>query len=221
MEQADLFDSLSFRYQQPKTPKNDFLSRYSIVLRFDQILILSIVFLVAFALVFSFGVERGKKGSVAEVVALQAKYQKAMEELGSKAFEPLGAPKEEKPQSVISESLEMVSQAPSTEVISIRTSEPEESVTPKEAAQEVAEPKGVIKGKYTIQMVTYKTEKAAHRLIDKLTEIGHKTFLIPSGKYIQVCLEAFESKQSASKAMKRFKVEGLIPADAYVRTFPS
>jgi cell division protein FtsN len=98
----------------------------------------------------------------------------------------------------------------------------DESV-PKEVPITVAElPKPVAKvvkpdGKYTIQHVTYITQSAADREIQKLAQKGYSSFVIPSGKHLQVCIAAFQSRQDASQLLQQLRSQGLVSGDAYVR----
>ena len=72
-------------------------------------------------------------------------------------------------------------------------------------------------GKFTIQHVTYITRSAADREIQKLAQRGYSSFVIPSGKHLQVCIAAFQSRQDASLLLKQLRAQGLVSGDAYVR----
>jgi hypothetical protein len=61
---------------------------------------------------------------------------------------------------------------------------------------------------FTIQLVTYKNEKLARREADNLTAKGHRVFVIPSGKYFQVCIEIFEEKAQASRKLSELQADG-------------
>ena len=76
--------SISDSFSQPKT---SFLDRYRLSLRLDQMLVLMIGLLVVYILVFSFGVETGKRYSVSELRAERAKRERVTEELSRKIFE--------------------------------------------------------------------------------------------------------------------------------------
>ena len=84
-------------------------------------------------------------------------------------------------------------------------------------APPIEEPKPV--GKFTIQVVTVTSQAIAERELKKFTAKGHKGFVIPSGKYLQICVDGFESKDKASQRMKQLKTSGIVPQDAYVRAF--
>jgi cell division septation protein DedD len=72
-------------------------------------------------------------------------------------------------------------------------------------------------GKFTIQHVTYITQSAADREIQKLAQRGYNAFVIPSGKHLQVCIAAFQARPEASKILKQLRAQGLVSGDAYVR----
>jgi len=70
--------------------------------------------------------------------------------------------------------------------------------------------------KWTIQLVTYTSEKYAKNEMDRLRENGYKPFLIPSGKYQQICTNRFSTKEEANKLLEVFK-SGSRYRDAFVR----
>jgi SPOR domain len=171
------------------------LEKTFITLRLDQTIGLALVLLVIYVLSFSWGVENGKKSS--EIQGVRPVPAEVLSPGDSQAV------------------VASVSKAPLSAVI-------EQSV-PTEVPVTVAElPKPVAKvvkpdGKYTIQHVTYITQAAADREIQKLAQKGYKAFVIPSGKHLQVCIEAFMMRQDASKVLKQLRAQGLASSDAYVR----
>lgn len=72
---------------------------------------------------------------------------------------------------------------------------------------------------FTIQLVTYRSETQAKREIEKLTQKGHEAFVIPSGKFFQVCVDRFEGKDQAFRKLLVLRTEGYhqIYHGAYVR----
>jgi len=196
--QTELFDLPSPRTlsEDSTVPKASFLEKTFITLRLDQAIGLTLVLLVIYVLTFSWGVEKGKKSS-----------------RESQGIRPV--------------STEVVSTEPARTVVASVAKTPsvammEESV-PMEVPITVAElPKPVAKvvkpdGKYTIQHVTYITQSAADREIQKLAQKGYSSFVIPSGKHLQVCIAAFQSRQDASQILKQLRGQGLVSGDAYVR----
>lgn len=203
--QTDLFGTQSLT--NPTAPKTDFLQRYRFSLRLDQAVVMLIVLLVVYVLVFSFGVEKGKRFAMAELKAERAKRQKMMEEFQAKFFleahpEPLPAV----PAGLLPVSATTASGQPAEN----------------EAASEVrvlsaTGADSVPKGKYTIQIITFKSKQAAEKEIKRLAGIGQQGFILPKGKYLHVCIAAFNSAKKASEVLGELKANGLVPKDAYVR----
>jgi cell division septation protein DedD len=196
--QTELFDlpipqTLS---EDSTVPKTSYLEKTFITLRLDQTIGLTLVLLVIYVLTFSWGVEKGKNPS--------------REKQGGGPVPAAVLSSEASPSAVAS-----VVQAPAVVMI-------DESV-PKEVPITVSElPKPVAKvlkpeGKFTIQHVTYINQSAADREIQKLAQRGYSSFVIPSGKHLQVCIAAFQSRQDASKILKQLRTQGLVSGDAYVR----
>lgn len=213
--QGDLFhlpvNSSVKSFSEPRT--ESFLESYRITLRLDQLVMMLILTLVIFAVVFSMGVEKGKRSMPvypslsAKMAASSAKVQKA----------PAPAP--------LTVAATPVSQTPllpqTIEIKEDTGAKPESLVVTEITA---AEPETPVlarpTGKYTIQLVTYKSEEQAQKQIDKLSSKGYHGFTIPSGSYHQVCVNAFETRQTAQALLKTLQSEKLAPSDAYVRAMP-
>ena len=196
--QTELFDLPSPKTlsEEPAVSKTSFLEKSFITLRLDQMIGLTLVLLVFFVLTFSWGVEKGKRSShESQVIRSVSAALPASEPL-----EPAAPPA-----------------AKAASVTSVEVS------VPKEVPITVAElPKPVAKvtkpdGKYTIQHATYITQTAADREIQKLAKMGYSSFVIPSGKHLQVCIAAFQSREDASKLLKKLRTQSLVSGDAYVR----
>ncbi len=198
--QTELFDLPTPRTlsEAPVVSQSSFLEKKFMTLRLDQTIGLTLALLVFYVLAFSWGVEKGK-GLLHESQVVSAA--------------PVTAPA-----SVAS----VYGDGPAVTVKSSSVILRDESV-PKEVAITVAElPKPVAKvtrpdGKFTIQHATYITQTAADREIQKLAQRGYNSFVIPSGKHLQVCIAAFQSRQDASKILKQLRSQSLVSGDAYVR----
>lgn len=196
--QTELFDLPSPRTlnEDSAVSKASFLEKNFITLRLDQTLGLTLVLLVFYVLTFSWGVEKGKRASHESQVIRQV---------------TVAVPSQEVSQAV-----------PAADVKTFSATLNDEAV-PKEVPITVAElPKPVAKvakpdGKYTIQHVTYITRSAADREIQKLAKKGYSSFVIPSGKHLQVCIAAFQTQQDASQLLKQLRAQNLVSGDAYVR----
>ncbi len=184
--------------------KNSFLNRTRLSLRLDQMLALMIGLLLIYVFVFSFGVETGKRYSTAELRAERAKRELVTEELSRKLTES-----QQSADDPAKSSTHTAAQGSTTPAISMPSIK--EAVAP--AKQESGKPAG----RYTIQTITVASKNTAEREIQKLAGMGHKAFVIPGGKKLQICVDGFESQKEASRTMKQLKNQGLIPADAYVR----
>ena len=197
--QTELFDLPTPRTLTENTAdtKVSCLEKTFITLRLDQTIGLALVLLVIYVLTFSWGVEKGKRAS---------HESPAVRPASAEVLSPVVAPAVV---ATVSRNL------PAESVI---------SVVPQEVPIPVAElPKPVAKvaprpdGKFTIQHVTYMTQSAAEREIQKLAQKGYSSFVIPSGKHLQVCIAAFQSRQDATKILKQLRTQGLVSGDAYVR----
>ena len=51
-------------------------------------------------------------------------------------------------------------------------------------------------GNWTIQIITYVNYTYANEEVRKLSDMGYESFIIPSGKYLQVCVGKFETTKS-------------------------
>jgi cell division protein FtsN len=191
--QTELFDLPVPRTlcEEPVVSRSSFLEKKFVTLRLDQTIGLTLALLVFYVLAFSWGVEKGKQTTHESQVITPASV--------STVF-PVTTPAV-KPSAVIFR---------------------DESV-PKEVPITVAElPQPVAKvtrpdGKFTIQHVTYITQSAADREIQKLAQKGYNSFVIPSGKHLQVCIASFQSRQEAGKILKQLRSQNLVSGDAYVR----
>ncbi len=196
--QTELFDMPIPRTlsEDSPAPKTSFLEKNFITLRLDHSIGLTLVLLVIYVLTFSWGVEKGKKSSPESQVIRSVSS---------------GGLSQEASQAVVA------SAAKTSAVVMTDESVPREvpisvAELPKPVAN-VAKPDG----KFTIQHVTYITQSAADREIQKLAQRGYSSFVIPSGKHLQVCIASFKSRQEASQLLKQLRSQGLVSGDAYVR----
>ncbi len=88
-------------------------------------------------------------------------------------------------------------------------SQPSGSVLPAPAA-----PAETKKPRFTIQVVTYKSQKLANAEVETLKKKGHEAFVIPSGEYFQVCIDRFEDRKLAMKKLVQLRLNG------YHKTYP-
>lgn len=211
MVQGDLFQipQKSMKDAHDGTPSpTAFLERYRISLRLDQCLILAIIFMVLYVWTFSLGVERGRRWIAADLRQIPETIHPQQETRfphGMTAKENLPAFPEVADRTAASE-VTTVTDAGNVTVSA--------SVQDRRLGEQPP-------GKYTIQIVTYLTQEAANRKIKDLKTRGYEGFIIPSGKFFQICVNGFESRQNASLLLKDLQGRGIAPKDAYVRPIPS
>lgn len=231
--QRDLFDAGITELPRPRYGISG-LQNIRIQLRFDQILVGVIGLLVFYVLIFSFGVENGKKYAFEELKAERVKREQLMSEFREKLLERSEAPIAEAP--VISSPNPEGGRPASFSQPAGAGSAPKSSSSIAAAAQnsqvlpEADSKKTVLAvnavnskypaGKYTIQSVTFNSLAMADKELLKLKKKGHEGFVIPSGSFYQVCVKAFETKKIASAVLKKLQADGIIGHDAYVRPIP-
>lgn len=224
--QQDLFDSTNLKNLNLNR-RNSLMDLQSIRLniRLDHAVAGIIGLLIFSVLIFSFGVEKGKKFAIGELQAEREKREQVMQEFRQKLIEVSMLQQEirsaqsgEAGPNMISESsvepgdVESA-QEPSSESTTIRTApEPLES-------QQNSENKYPA-GKYTIQVVTYNSKPGIDGKLSKLRDRGYEAFIVPSGKFYLLCVNGFESRQDGVSMLKKLQSEKLVPKDAYVRPMP-
>ena len=203
--QGDLFGPTPIQTASlQNTSKLAFLEKRQISIRMDQALAGMIALLVIYVLIFSFGVEKGKRLGMAELKAERAKNQRMVHELSEKLFSNTGVPASALPQPAVIASLKETK-----EVVPSKSDETQ-------AVSSAAAPAG----KFTIQHVTYHSKQAAEREMKRLAEKGYQSFVIPKGRFWQVCINGFDSRKQATELLSSLKAQKIVAADAYVRAIP-
>ena len=174
----------------------NWLDRFQVTVRVDHLFILGISALVFYVLVFSFGVEKGKRFALDELRAEKQKREQISQELATLKLTP-------RP---VETGLEVRK--------TVEPAFPQSTVAESKEESVAFSPDS---GKFTIQLVTYKSRAQAEQQIERLTSLGYKSFFIQSGKFYQVCVEAFETNQEAVSRLARLQQEGFAPSDAYIR----
>jgi len=205
--QQDLFDSgFISSSSSMRLRKTDFLGRFRVSLRLDQVLMGLIVMLFFCVVIFSFGVEKGKRDAKEEIAAERAKRGNILQAFRVKRF--IGV-------DPILEASQIRSTPQKMQEVVHRRAEALQA-----KVLETTEAPKPISGNYTIQMITYVTESAANRQLHALSKRGYQGFVIPSGKYLQICVNSFDSRQKAAQTLISLRNLGIVPQDAYVRTIP-
>ena len=201
--QKDLFGAATVPpFPKPYEQKNDFLHRFRLQLRMDQTIMGVLLLLVVYVLVFSFGVESGKRYAMAEIKAERAMRERMARELGEKIFA------NSHPQEMTAPSS---SATPVVPLGSVETSAPA-------AAQLKTTISASVSGKYMIQTVTYTSKAAAEQQLKRLAGKGYGGAILPQGRFQQVCVGGFETRAQAMQILGQLKNQGLAPQDAYIRT---
>lgn len=226
--QSDLFEmTQQFRPAQ-NAQRLAFLERTKITFRLDQLLAAAIAMLILYVMVFTLGVEKGKRYATAEIKAERVKREKITEELGQKIVQVKEAYRDQLERSTVQEHAGSVrsqpfSVSPVRLTAPVATARDENTVVSGERGSEVrlgAGSKATEAKKYTIQIATYTSKGVAKEIVDKLNNKGKKGYIVSSGKYLLVCVEKFETKDMANKVLKELKSAGMAPRDAYVRNMP-
>lgn len=183
------------------------LDRLKVTLRLEHMSIAAILALVLYVLVFSFGVEKGKRMALRELEA-----QKSRQEHAAQALAPTAE-------------LDTDIKIPQISHIFInkvgRTSSEPVPITvppvPVEAPEAVT-PSTL--GKYTIQAITFTDKARAEEEMKKIAAKGYQAFIIPGKKFFQVCIDRFETVSLAKVKLGALKADGFVPDDAYIRPVP-
>jgi len=153
-------------------PKNYMLFNIS----YEQIIFISIAVIMLMVLLFSLGVERGKRlasGPVGE-----------REDLPSKRVEVSEMQKAPGP-------VEHIEATPSKDVA--------------EAKEPVKEKKVLGSKLYTIQVIAYRSKKSAQKELVRLGKKGFNPFIIIGGGYYQICVGEYNNQKEAEKGYRELK----------------
>jgi len=196
MAQGELFreEPLSI---SPEDNRKHFFSKYQLTLGADKLLIVAIGLLVLFVVTYCFGVEQGKRSA-------EVRFHSLIPSFGDLIgpTDPALGIREKEPKSVSGE-----------EVVFILEEEAEAEPEPAESEIIIAPPERdtlyplhdpLKKSDYTVQLVTYQTAFRAAEEVSRLEEGGHRSFVIPSGAYFQVCADYFKSKSRARVVLNRW-----------------
>jgi len=183
-----------------------------VTLSADKLILVSICLLVFVGFVYSVGVERGKR-------AMEATMESLMPTLSEKL-----KPAKNGTLKVTSGEESVVSQEETILVVGRQNALDDYANAGVEGTEVVLEIESsripvadtTRKDDYTVQLVTYQTEKGALEEVAHLKKGGHEAFVIPSGKYFQVCADYFNSKTDAKSILKQFQASGRY-SDAFIR----
>ncbi|VAX37802.1 hypothetical protein MNBD_UNCLBAC01-1506 [hydrothermal vent metagenome] len=155
-----------------------------LTLSVENIIVVSIIFVMSLVLFFAFGVERGK--NVAQVF-----------------------PEEKK--TVEMQTVKMVDVQNSVSPAKIKIIEPKViqavDIPQKDVVDDNIFPieENALEEGYTIQVASFKLEKSARREATRLKDAGHDTFVIPKGSYSIVCVGRFVQREEAKAFSNQLK----------------
>lgn len=217
MVQGELFREENYNPNPFESdPKKSFLSRHQLTITLDKLLLGWIAMMVVFVLTYSFGVEHGKRAVEKRLESVLLTHSETVDPRTAQTDDPtdlLTAPKQE----TVLIIKDIRDRAPALT--------PRDPVTEEEtpgADQDEAErsplpsPDLARQAKYTLQLVTYTDQHTALKELDRLKTKGHEGFVIPSGRYFQVCANYFDTTSKARNVLKELRGTGRYP-DAFVR----
>jgi len=203
----------------PSPGPSGFIERVRLSISLDKVLFGLLASLIFFVLVFTLGVQYGKRTALESVLK---------EERGRSQGERPGSPAERVAREPRAPAVSfaaggatavLTTTRPSTrEAVEVFSAEgpavrpAADAGFPDEALPEPARRSG-----YTIQLVTYLARDRAEREAERLRQEGFDSFIIASGQFFQVCADSFESVQAAKGRLAQVKEDFPAYRDAYVR----
>jgi len=217
--QGELFSNTSVSEKRPpdqqtelrrkaKEPKHS--------LSFEKVLVAVFILVVSYVLVFSYGVDQGRKKTDAEASEQITKLQAEVARLSRRLLN-LSA---RAPAPAISDGVPQARERSPSPPKRIKDDVAEERIFPPERLGDSGDPVVEKQGdpKFTVQLVTYTSFNQAERQVGALKTEGYDAFIISSGRYHQVCIERLTTKQMARSLRSRIQNETGLYADAYIRS---
>ncbi len=173
------FEFFSGQSKNPEKNKNFGNGFKCLTLSFENIIVLCIIFVMSLVLIYSLGVERGKKIVKASDAPLAE--SKALAKVATQETQGVLLPGEP---------------VETDEVIQIETeAEVPEGFKPSPEENLIVDTTD--KKFFTIQVASFKLEKNAQKEADKLKEIGYDIYVVPKGSYSIVCVGKFIERNQA------------------------
>lgn len=214
--QADLFQVPSAASRIAAEPRESILDKFRVSLRLDQALMILISLVMVYVVVFSFGFEKGKRSAARDFQRQEARKARTVLSQAPKSEVVMIDASRLPASGVLTAGQAAAVVTAQTEALTV----PASSTSPASDALPQGSALKAGKGKYTIQLATFKTQPEADRFIQKLTAQGYRGFSDTQGKFRVVFANDFESKAVASSVLKDLISKGLAPKDAYVRNMP-
>jgi cell division septation protein DedD len=160
-----------------------------LTLSMENIIVLSIVLVMAMVLFFSFGVEKGKRIASLSGATGDGDFDRAARD------------------AVAEQSAGSVVQAPQEEKMVFPVAHPQEAAEEnKPTFHPPLEKRDEQEKLFTIQVASFKLEENARREAERLKGIGHEdTFVVPKGSHTIVCVGKFAQMGEAKKFSSRLR----------------
>lgn len=197
----------------------------------DRILVGLAVLLITHVTIFSWGVETGKaraeRKAEKEMASLEADITKSQEEIGRLRLALESWLEKGEQEEVLTRTQGTPAPLPSGKVVLEAVSVGRKDKAPTLIAGDssskessAVEPKMTAGKFFTVQLATYTAVDQADRQVTLLKNLGYDAFIIPSGRFYQVCTEKLASKELARSLKTRLQSETGLYGDAYVRSVP-
>lgn len=201
--QLELFDVA----QQPAPrPHRETWGRMWLQLRYDQLVLTGIGGLLGIAVIFAFGVERGKQLARTERPLLARVESSPAVKRDAKPAEQAERPSTSEP--VVAPAAAKPATKPSSITPSVAPKKKEPArVASKNSKKPAASKKPVASGKsrYAIQVVTFAKAQLAKQELDRLLAKGEPAFLVMREGRTMVYIGPFSSKGNASERLSQLK----------------
>lgn len=187
---------------QPKRAKSPFFG-WSLILSFENIILLGIIFLMGMVVAFSFGVEKGK--SINKSVSVKALLEGP--DYRAQAYDELR--QEEEADIAVSETI-ATDQGQAVNIIEISQNEKNMGSFEKKVDKTLSLAKI-----YTVQVASFKQKSMAEAEATRLQGRSYDAFVEKKGSYYIVCVGYFEEKRQAQSLLKALRKKY---SDCYIRS---
>ena len=187
--QKELFEEFGMPKHKKKRQQTILPKNYKpLSISHEQVVFIAIAAIMLMVLIFSLGVERGRR-LVGIRTAKESVPSAALSEVKEEAAAAAGMPNEK---------YEKINLVKNDTVVERRYDEPSPPVRAKD--------KRIVKsGLFTIQVIAYRSKKSAQRELEKLSEKGYKPFIITGGGYYQICVGEYADKDKSKNDFLELK----------------
>ena len=189
--------------------KTRFLFRSILSIFSESFLFLAIIFMMIAIVVFIVGVERGKKlAALTSKIPVTQSYRYPPFSVSKEKNMSLSLVEEEKK---LKENYQNLDKTKSYTISEPKkdnnflTSRKEEIKAEKKADAEKSPNNSDGTKLYTIQVATYREQALAQKEMQQLKKKGYSSFIIPSGKFYEVCTGSYFEKNKAYNCLKSLK----------------